>query len=109
MRTSEERIDELHRRMAILQRGKIKRRFRTVILTTSAACIAAVVCIALYISRISADVPVINQGNITASIFADNNALGYIVVAIIALCLGVLLTIFCFRMKSMADEGAADD
>ena len=37
-------------------------------------------------------------------IFEGNEILGYVLVALVALCLGVLLTVFCFRLKKQRDE-----
>lgn len=37
-------------------------------------------------------------------------ALGYVAVALVALCLGVVVTLFCFRLKRhMEKEGKRDD
>ncbi len=104
MRTSEERVEELHRRMDALKKAKALRKYR---LTCAAACTAALVVtvlMALDISRlpIQANDPV--SGSVSASVFAGHEAVGYIVVALVALCLGVLVTIFCFRIKRRMSE-----
>ncbi len=42
--------------------------------------------------------------------FEERAILGYVVVALVALCLGVLVTLFCFRLKRhMEEEGKRDD
>ena len=104
MRTSEERIEALHCRMDALKQAKAIRNYH---LTCAAACVAALiltVLTALGVSRLPfrANDPV--SGSVTASVFAGNTTLGYIVTALIALCLGVLVTIFCFRMKQRTSK-----
>ena len=104
MRTSEQRIEELHRRMNALKQAKALRKYR---LTCAAACTAALivtVLIALGVSRFPIQVNNPVSGGVTASVFAGNTALGYIVTALIALCLGILVTVFCFRMKRRMNE-----
>ena len=109
MRTSEERLKELHNRMDILEQKKKRRSFRLYCAAASAICLAAAVLIALGISRISIKTPDVNQSAAAASIFAEHAILGYVVTAVIALCLGILLTIFCFRLKKHMDEDREDD
>lgn len=99
MRTSEERIEELHRRMDALKQAKALRKYR---LTCAAACTVAMivtVLMALGVSRLPVQSNETAPGSVTASIFAGHEAVGYVVIALVALCLGVLVTIFCFRMK----------
>ena len=109
MRTFEERTQELHRRMDSLQRKKQHRRY---ILTCAAAlivCLAIVILIAFGISRIGIQTTDINTGSAAASIFADQASLGYVVVALLAFCLGALVTVFCFRIKKHMKENQDDD
>ena len=109
MRTSEERIAELHRRMDALKQARALRKYR---LTCAAACAAALiitVLTALGISRLPVQVNDPVSGGVTASVFAGNTALGYIVTALIALCLGVLVTVFCFRLKRKTRNGDTDN
>ena len=109
MRTFEERTQELHRRMDSLQRKKQHRRY---ILTCAAAlivCLAIVILIAFGISRIGIQTTDINTGSAAASIFGEHALLGYVVAAVVSLCLGVLVTIFCFRIKKHMGEDKKDD
>ena len=104
MRTSEERVAELHRRMDALKQAKALRRYR---LTCAAACAAALivaVLTALGVSRLPIQASETVSGSVTASIFAGHESVGYVVVALVALCLGVLVTVFCFRMKRRMGE-----
>ena len=43
--------------------------------------------------------PAGQTGGMSASIFGNSTALGYIVIAIIAFLLGIAVTIFCFRLR----------
>ena len=38
-----------------------------------------------------------------------SEALGYIAVALVALCFGVMLTLFCFRLKAHGGDGERTD
>ena len=49
------------------------------------------------------------SGSASASSFANNGVLGYIVIALLAFCLGVLVTVFCFRMRNHMNETENDD
>ena len=105
MRTSEERIAELHHRMDALKRAKALRRYR---LTCAAACTAALfitVLMAWSVSRLPVQASDAASGSAAASVFSGHPALGYVVAALAALCLGVLVTIFCFRLKRRMMNG----
>ena len=54
--------------------------------------------------------PVQLPGFACAGIFADSGAPGYIVIALLAFCLGVLITVFCIRLnRYMNEEDKHDD
>ena len=99
MRTSEERIGELHRRMETMERKRTRRRD----LSFSAAAFAVCLALALTLALAVASTPIQAQddgtGKAAASIFADHGALGYVVVAMVAFCLGAVVTVFCYRLK----------
>ena len=109
MRTSEERVEELHRRMDALKRAKTVRRYH---LTCAAACSAALILTVLTAVGVSM-LPVQPEKAVfesySASVFAGREALGYVVAALIALCLGVLVTVFCFRMRRRMNETEKHD
>ena len=89
MRTSEERIRELHCRMDVMQEKEIHRR---------------------YVARCTAAAASVGGPVLSGSIFADHEALGYVVTAFLAFCLGALVTILCFRLKRREKtEGQQDD
>ena len=107
MRTSEERIQELHERMGVMQ---VRRQHRKYVIQCSAA---GAVCFAIMVvlGYIIAGIPVQNvpgsSDGISASIFADRMVLGYIVIALLAFCLGVSFTVFCYRLRRHTE--ARDD
>ena len=108
MRTSEERIQELHDRMNSLKETKTRRNDLLKSAAAFAVCLAITVALALVIAR----VPVLDPGDIgesaAASIFAEHSALGYVVIAILAFCLGALVTIFCYRLRKHKEENRDD-
>ena len=108
MRTSEERIQELHHRMDTLAEMKERRNDRI----RNAAIVLAALVITVAMALMIANAPVLDPGEIgesaAASIFADHSALGYVVIALLAFCLGVLATIFCFRLKKHREEKRDD-
>ena len=110
MRTPEERVTELHRRMEDMRRGIIRRKTIGACAGICAACLAAAVGFATMIARTPVQTPTQTGGGATASIFAEHAALGYVVAALAAFCLGVLVTLLCFRLKQrMEKEEKHDD
>ena len=109
MRTSEERVSELHRRMDEMKQTR-RSVTRIKIAAAGAAGLVAVVLLALFVAQ----VPVQYGGKLTAgaaaSIIAERAVLGYMVIAVTAFCLGVLVTVFCFRLRrEMEKEGQNHD
>jgi hypothetical protein len=108
MRTSEERIAELHRRMRVLAGEK---QLCFAFTEAFAVCLIAVILFAVGISRVPMVVAFETiPASFSASIFSNHAALKYIVVGIVALCLGILITLFCSRVKyNMEKEEESDD
>ena len=110
MRTNEERVEELHRRMAALRQEKARRRYRLTCAGACAAGIAAAVLLALGIGQIPPTSSGTVSGGAAGSFFAGSEALTYIAIAVIAFGLGVLVTLFCLRVKRpMKEEERHDD
>ena len=109
MRTSEERIEELHRRIALRRQEKTDRRYRAVAASSVAAMLALTLLIAQSLSNLSARVPGAATGAFTASIFSDHAALGFVVAALAAFCLGSLGTVLCYRLRNRKDYGERSD
>ena len=100
MRANEERIAAMHKRAAELEKENRQRRVRIIQAVSAAACFAAVIVLAFFMPGFSqAFVSGNSQGSMSASIFSESSALGYIVIGILAFLLGAAVTIFCFRLK----------
>ena len=104
MRTPEARVEELHRRMDTLKKAKDRRKYAAVCVSACAACLMAAAALALAVSRMPVKNPDAVISGVTASAFTDHAALGYVLVAVVAFCLGVLVTVFCFRLKRHMNE-----
>ena len=105
MRTSEERVAELHRRMAELRKKRQRRKYLLSCAGAVAACLELAVVTALVIANTPLQPPAAGTAGYTASIFAGYEHLGAIVVAILAFCLGAMVTVFCYRLRRhMEDE-----
>lgn len=109
MRTSEERVQELHARMDKRAEMKDRRSFMLKTAVIFAACVAVMIGMAIVIARLPIKTPAASPESVTASIFAEHEALGYVVIAVLAFCLGALATILCFRMKKHMEEKRDDD
>ena len=107
MRTSEERIQELHERMGIMQVRKQHRRYVMQCAAAGAVCLAIMAVLGVLIAGASVQNVPGSPGGITASMFADHTVLGYIVIALLAFCLGVSFTVFCYRLRRHTE--ARDD
>ena len=99
MRTSEERVQELHRRMEDLQWTRRHRQYVIGSVLACAACLMITIILAFSVAGLPAGNPISGSGTYTASIFTNYSALGYVVVALVAFCLGALVTVFCFRLR----------
>lgn len=109
MRTSEERVKELHRRMRCRKQERLDRRLRLTYAAVFAVCITAAVLFSLGVSRMPVEVTGAAAGGATASIFAVHGMLGYAVIAIFAFCLGAAATLLCYRLKQRGKHGEGKD
>ncbi len=111
MRSHEERIAEVKRRIAENERQKRLRRDRAAAFFCVAACLAVIVGVSLsmpgIVSRIE---PGTFSGFETAAtMLGGSAALGYIVVGLLAFVLGVCVTVLCFRIRLMNEEERAEE
>ena len=105
MRTNEERITALHSRALQLKRQRKNQQFFAVCALTGAVCLGLLIEISSRMPDI-ADSRFIDGASdaMNASIFSSGSFLVYIVIAILAFLLGIIVTIFCFRLKKWLDE-----
>jgi hypothetical protein len=108
MRTNEERIAAMHARAAELRREKRKRETRIVGIEIIVLSLALVIALAAWMPRLSTAMTGA-PGAMSASMFSDSGALGYIVVALLAFLLGVSVTVFCLRLKKWREEKDRED
>ena len=102
MRSHEERVAAVQRRVAELERRKKIRRARILAGSAIAASLALIVGLANMIPRMVANVAppeAYDDVETAASMFSGNVVLGYAVIALIAFVLGVCVTILCFRIR----------
>ena len=104
MRTSEGRVDELHRRMESMRQRRSSRQYLLRCTAVCAVCLILALGIAYLVASNTVKTPEAEEGMLTASIFTDNKSLGYVVTAIIAFCLGTAFTVFCFLTRKQAEE-----
>ena len=109
MRTSEELVEGLHQHMKDRRQRRERRRYRAICSAAAAACLVLTLLIAVLVSGNPAGGFETIPGSVSASIFAGSEALGYVVVCLAAFCLGVLLTVFCVRLKKHMEEEEKDD
>lgn len=111
MRSYEERCAEVKRRIAAEKRKKRLRRGRLVMAAAAAACLVLLAGVSIVMPGMTAQLqPDSCTGFETAAnMYGGRDALGYIIVGLLAFLLGVCMTILCFRLRQMErdekDEG----
>ena len=105
MRTNEERIASIHKRAAELDNNKRKKQSLLIKGMSALGCLVLIVVLAFTIAQVS-DYPEIETGiqGMRASIFSDNNALGFVVIGILSFLLGCSFTILCMKLKNKKDS-----
>ena len=109
MRTNEERVAAVKSRAAQLERQKRLRQKRLLALACACASLAVIVGAALALPHLQTRW----RGaayQTTASIFADSAAAGYVLIALLAIALGVCVTVLCVRLHELErDEGSEEE
>ena len=100
MRSNEERIAEVKRRIAEKEYKKRLRREWAAAVCCVAACLAVIVGVSLSMPDIVSRIEMGTASNFetAATMLGGSAALGYIVVGLLAFVLGVCVTIACFRI-----------
>ena len=101
MRSTEERVAAVRRRMAQIEQRKRQRRNRIAALASVAACLAVIVGVSFVMPGISGKFTAGDYAGYeaAASIFGGSAASGYIIIGLLAFVLGVCVTVLCFRLK----------
>ena len=105
MRSNEERIELMHQRAAQFKKEENDKKIRIIQTTSFGFALAMAVLLALFMPELTGfsvqgSVPV----GMNASIFAQKETLGFIVITILSFLLGVAVTIFCFYLKKLYRE-----
>lgn len=106
MRSNEERVVEVKRRIAEKERQKKLRRSRIAAVSAVAACLVLILVLSLFMPGIAGQLRPggYSDYEMVASMFGENGALGYIIIGLLAFFLGVCVTILCFRIRLLNRE-----
>lgn len=106
MRSNEERVVEVKRRIAEKERQKKLRRSRIAAVSAVAACLVLILVLSLFMPGIAGQLRPSGYSDyeMVASMFGENGALGYIIIGLLAFLLGVCVTILCFRIRLLNRE-----
>ena len=106
MRSNEERVAEVKRRIAEKERQKKLRRSRIAAFSAVAACLVLILVLSLFMPGIAGQLRPggYSDYEMVASMFGENGALGYIIIGLLAFLLGVGVTILCFRIRLLNRE-----
>lgn len=102
MRSTDERLAAVERRVKELKQQKKQRMYRFISLSAVAACMLVVVGMGVAMPSIMAgfsEGDYINTG-MMASIFYESKALGYVFIGLSSFTLGVCLTVLCFLLQT---------
>ena len=110
MRNHEERVTETKRRIAKIEREKRLWRNTITMASVVAACLALLVGASLAMPGIAARIQINDYAGFetAAGIFRSSAALGYIFIGLLAVRLGVCVTVLCFRLRQMHREDTRD-
>ena len=106
MRSNEERVAEVKRRIAEKERQKKLRRSRIAAVSAVAACLVLILVLSPFMPGIAGQLRPggYSDYEMVASMFGENGALGYIIIGLLAFLLGVCVTILCFRIRLLNRE-----
>ena len=110
MRSHEERVAEVKRRIAAKEREKRRRRNVITMASAAAACLALIVGCACVMPAfaVRSQAGSYSGFETAGSVFHSSAALGYIVIGLLAFLLGVCVTVLCFRLRQMNREDTQD-
>ena len=109
MRSHEERIAEVRRRIAEKERQKRRKQRRIAAISCIAACLAVIFGASFVMSGISGQMVLgISSGYETAATILGGAAPEYIIIGLLSFLLGVCVTILCFRIHLLDKEEQAE-
>lgn len=106
MRTIDERVAAVERRVKGLEIEKRKKYYNLALLAT-AACLLLIVSIGIKMPRIMEGISRWDYTNngIMASIFYEGKVLGYVFIGLLSFGLGVCITVLCFHLQPNRKKG----
>ena len=106
MRSHEERVAEVKRRIAAKEREKRRRRNVITMASAAAACLALIVGCACVMPgfAVRSQAGSYSGFETAGSVFHSSAARGSIVIGLLAFLLGVCVTVLCFRLRQMNRE-----
>lgn len=107
MRSNEERVAAVKRRVRQLEAQRRRSRSRIAVLSSAVACLAIIVAAACAMPGVMERLTAGNYAGYetAASIFGGSTTIGYIVIGLLAFVLGVLVTLLCFKLKDFDRRG----
>ena len=110
MRTTDERLAAAKRRAEEIKRQEPSLRSRIAAVSGAAACLAAILGLALAMPSVTARFSGADYyGGMTASLFTGES-LGYLLVGLLAFALGVCVTVLCVRLHERErDEDSEEE
>ena len=111
MRSHEERIAEVKRRIAEKECRRRQRQERIAALFGVAACLVLLIGASFAMPGIAASIQTGDYAGFetAASMYGGSAALGYIVIGLLAFLLGVCVTVLCFRLRQMSREDGQNE
>lgn len=106
MRSHEERVSAVKRRVAEQRRKRQRRRDRGIISAAVAACLGLIVALSAWLPAMMDKASAGSYAGhlASASMFAGSAAVSYLVIGLLSFVLGVCVTILCFRIRSFQRE-----
>lgn len=109
MLSRDERLVAVKKRAACIEKEKARHRRQSVIAASAALCLAILAGVSVWMPRAGYEA---GQGmgptsGLTGSIFAQNNWISYLILALLAFALGICFTILCFLLSRK--HGSGDD
>ena len=100
MRTNEERAGLIHKRTAEIKSNRQKIKQRELDVICIAACLIIVVGIGTFMPGLAAGINAgeVHQALVAASLVGSHEALGYILMGLMAFLLGVCVTVLLYRL-----------
>ena len=101
MRTNEERVGLVHKRTAEIKRKRQKIKQRAFDMICIAACLILVVGSGSFMPELAVGITAgeVHHASGTASLVGSHEALGYILMGIMAFLLGVCVTVLLYRLR----------